>query len=76
MQVRLRVAALDHNHSVQREMDCTKSGTQRFKLEYSKPAGQYIVKAIKVQKTWSFRKEILVGVANRCTKGTKQSNVH
>ena len=33
--------------------------TLRFKLQYSKPAGTYITKPIKVAKTYNFRTELL-----------------
>ena len=69
MQARLRVAAMDHNHSTDREFASTLAGSMRFKLEYSKPAGRYTVKPIKVQKDYSFRKELVAGIADRCSRG-------
>ncbi|KAK5916114.1 hypothetical protein CesoFtcFv8_001643 [Champsocephalus esox] len=65
-QARLRLAALDHNHISDREQAQTKKGALQFKLQYSKPAGGYVVKAMKTPKSYNFRREIMVGVVERC----------
>lgn len=65
-QARLRLAALDHNHNIDREQAQTKKGALQFKLQYSKPAGGYVVKAMKTPKSYNFRREIMVGVVERC----------
>lgn len=70
MEARLRLAAMDHNYAVGREQACKADGTLRFKVEYSKSAGAYVVKKIKTQKTWSFRQELLAGILHRCSTGT------
>ncbi|KAI4829243.1 hypothetical protein KUCAC02_023299, partial [Chaenocephalus aceratus] len=61
-----RLAALDHNHNIDREQAQTKKGALQFKLQYSKPAGGYVVKAMKTPKSYNFRREIMVGVVERC----------
>ena len=71
MKARLHVAAMDHNYSADRDLATTQAGNSRFKLEYSKPAAQYVTKPIKVKKDWSFRKELLVGIADRCLRGNQ-----
>lgn len=42
----------------------------RYQLQYSKSAG-YVVKKVMASKDYSFRGEILEGIAARCTSGTK-----
>lgn len=74
MQARLRLAALDNNHHVDRQQATTRKGELRFKLQYSKPAGTYIAKPIKVAKTYDFRTELLCGVVQRCY--AKKTRVH
>ena len=69
MKARLSLAALDHNFSAEREQACTKAGVARYKQEFSKSAGGYIVKPIKVDKDYSFRKELLSGITERCLQG-------
>lgn len=69
MEGRLRVAALDHNYSVGRDQATTQAGYLQFKQEYSKAAGAYIVKPIPVNKDYSFRRELLVGIMHRCVTG-------
>ena len=71
MQARLRLAALDNNHHVDRQQATTRNGELRFKLQYSKPAGTYIAKPIKVAKTYDFRTELLCGVVQRCHATTR-----
>jgi len=70
MEARLRLAAMDHNLAVDREQAKTSAGTLKFKLEYSKPAQAYIVKKVKSHKDWSFRKELLAAIKDRCCTGT------
>ncbi|XP_034084830.1 uncharacterized protein LOC117554485 [Gymnodraco acuticeps] len=65
-QARLRLAALDHNHNIDREQAQTKKGALQFKLQYSTPAGGYVVKAMKTPKSYNFRRDIMVGVVERC----------
>ena len=72
MQARLRLAALDHNSAVGRMQARTASGVLRFKHEYSKSAGCYIVKPIKQSKDWLFREQLLAGISDRCPKGPSQ----
>lgn len=69
MEGRLQVAALDHNYSVGRSQARTQAGLLKFKQEYSKAAGTYVVKPIPVNKKYSFRKVLLVGIMQRCLKG-------
>ncbi len=69
MQARLQVAAMDHNYSAEREQACTRAGVARYKQSYSKAAGGYVVKAIKIQKDYSFRQKLLTGIIDRCSKG-------
>lgn len=72
MQARLRLAALDHNLAVGRVQAKTVRGILRFKHEYSKSAGNYIVKPIKVSKDWSFRDQLIAGISDRCSRGPPQ----
>jgi hypothetical protein len=72
MVARLRVAALDHNTTVGREQAQTREGLLRYKLEYSKSAGKYVTKPIKIEKDWSFRKQLINGISDRCSKGPSQ----
>lgn len=65
-EARLRVAALDHNNNVNRERAKTKEGEEQHKHQYSKAAQQYVVTPLKVDKDYTFRKEIVRGVLNRC----------
>ncbi len=60
---------MDHNHHVDREQAKTKKGQLRFKQQYSKGAGHYVVKPIKVEKEHSYRGELLKGVVDRCQQG-------
>ncbi|KAI4830461.1 hypothetical protein KUCAC02_002091 [Chaenocephalus aceratus] len=64
-QARLHLAALDHNHNIDRSRH-RQEGALQFKLQYSKPAGGYVVKAMKTPKSYNFRREIMVGVVERC----------
>ena len=74
MQARLRLAALDNNHHIERQQATTRNGELRFKLQYSKPAGTYIAKPIKVAKTYDFHTELLCGVVQRFY--AKKKTVH
>ncbi|XP_034094542.1 coiled-coil domain-containing protein 73-like [Gymnodraco acuticeps] len=46
-----RLAALDHNHNIDREQVQTKKGALQFKLQYSKPAGGYVGSPMSEQNT-------------------------
>lgn len=76
MKARLQVAALDNNFNNKRQQATTKQGNIRFKQEYSKPAGGYVVKPIKGAKDWSFRRELLIGITNRCARGKAAFESH
>ncbi|KAI4826949.1 hypothetical protein KUCAC02_030379, partial [Chaenocephalus aceratus] len=65
-----RLAALDHNHNIDREQAQTKKGALQFKLQYSKPAGGYVVKAMKTPKSYNFRREIMDGCTMQCAGGS------
>lgn len=65
----LHLAALDHNHAVDRQQAQTKSGRLRYKLQYSKASGDYVVKPVKDIKQHQYRHEILLAVTDRCQKG-------
>ena len=41
---------MDHNNSVERKQAKTKSGKLRYKLQYSRATGYYVVKPIKQDK--------------------------
>ena len=43
-----------------------KEGGEQHKHQYSKSAQQYVVTPLKVQKDYTFRKNIVAGVMNRC----------
>lgn len=64
-EARLRLAALDNNINIERERATTKTGGHRFRQQFSKAAGQYVVAQIKEQKAYSFRKDIVSGVILR-----------
>uniref|UniRef100_A0A667WS90 Uncharacterized protein n=1 Tax=Myripristis murdjan TaxID=586833 RepID=A0A667WS90_9TELE len=64
-EARLRVAALDHNSSVNREIAKTKEGQKQHKHQYSKSAQQFVVTSRKVDKDYTFRKDIVSGVVLR-----------
>ena len=57
MQGRLRLAALDNNHHVDRQQATTRN--RELNLQFSKPAGTDITKPIKVAKTYDFHTELL-----------------
>uniref|UniRef100_A0A667WUU0 Uncharacterized protein n=1 Tax=Myripristis murdjan TaxID=586833 RepID=A0A667WUU0_9TELE len=65
-EARLRVAALDHNSNVNREIAKTKEGQKQHKHQYSKSAQQFVVTSRKVDKDYTFRKDIVSGVVRRC----------
>ncbi|KAK5903895.1 hypothetical protein CgunFtcFv8_007639 [Champsocephalus gunnari] len=75
-QARLRLAALDHNHNIDREQAQTKKGALQFKLQYSKPAAGYVVKEMKTPKSYNFRREIMVGVVERCLSASSMRSEH
>ncbi|KAG1953492.1 hypothetical protein F2P79_009997 [Pimephales promelas] len=64
-EARLRLAALDNNNNIERERATTKTGGHRFRQQFSKAAGQYVVAQIKEQKAYSFRKDIVNGAILR-----------
>uniref|UniRef100_A0A3B4UN18 Uncharacterized protein n=1 Tax=Seriola dumerili TaxID=41447 RepID=A0A3B4UN18_SERDU len=66
LESRLRVAALDYNNNVNREIATTKEGEEQHKHQYSKAAQQYVVTPLKVDKDYTFRKNIVAGVIKRC----------
>uniref|UniRef100_A0A3B4XFR6 Uncharacterized protein n=1 Tax=Seriola lalandi dorsalis TaxID=1841481 RepID=A0A3B4XFR6_SERLL len=66
LEARLHVAALDHNNHVDRETAKTKQGEEQHKHQYSKAAQQNVVTPLKVDKDYTFRKNIVAGVINRC----------
>ena len=66
---RLHMAAIDHNSNVGRDQAKTKGGKLRFKLQYSKGAGDYVVKPIKSPKVHDYRQQLLLGVITRCETG-------
>ena len=66
----LHLAAMDHNNSVERKQAKTKSGKLRYKLQYSKATGDYVVKPIKQAKDHHYRHELLIGITDRCRNGT------
>ncbi|KAK5880403.1 hypothetical protein CesoFtcFv8_023435 [Champsocephalus esox] len=53
-QARLRLCALDSNHNIEQAQ--TKKGALQLKLQYSKPAGGYVVKEMKTPKSYNFRR--------------------
>lgn len=54
----LCVAALDHNSNVNREPAKTKQGDEQHKHQYSKASQQFVVTPLKVDKDYTFRKNI------------------
>uniref|UniRef100_A0A8C9Z2U6 Uncharacterized protein n=1 Tax=Sander lucioperca TaxID=283035 RepID=A0A8C9Z2U6_SANLU len=62
LEARLRVAAMDHNSNVDRKTAKTKEGEEQHKHQYSKSAQQYVVTPLKVDKDYTFRKNIVAGV--------------
>lgn len=55
---------------------CTKNGQQqRYKLEFSKSAGTYIVKPIKEPKKLTFQEELLHAIEDRCSIGKHVYNL-
>uniref|UniRef100_A0A8B9HNJ3 Uncharacterized protein n=1 Tax=Astyanax mexicanus TaxID=7994 RepID=A0A8B9HNJ3_ASTMX len=62
---RLCVAALDNNFNV-REREKTKEGEIQHKQQYSKSAQQFVVTPRKVDKDYTFSKDIVSGVISRC----------
>ena len=64
MQARLRLAALDNNHHVDRQQATTRNGELRFKLQYSKPAGTYIAKPIRWRRPTTSALSCCVGLCS------------
>uniref|UniRef100_A0A8P4KB77 Uncharacterized protein n=1 Tax=Dicentrarchus labrax TaxID=13489 RepID=A0A8P4KB77_DICLA len=64
-EARLWVAALDHNGNMNGKTAKTKGGEEQHKHQYSKAAQQYVVTPLKVEKDYTFRKNIVAGVISR-----------
>lgn len=65
-EARLQIAAIDHNVNSNRQMAKRKDGEIQFKHQFSKGAQHYITTPRKVNKDYSFRKDIVSGVVKRC----------
>ena len=52
---------------MQREIAKTTDNKLQYVTQFSKSAGRYLVRKVKVPKDYSFRHEILQGIVTRCT---------
>ena len=59
MVARTQLAVLDHNSGVTKEQACTKDGTLRFKVVFTKVTGNWVAKKVMVTKDKNYQHELM-----------------
>ena len=62
MVVRTQLAALDHNFNVNRHQSKTKTGQERYKVQFSRHKGDYVAKKIYDRKSYGYVEKLMADV--------------
>ena len=76
MLARIQLAALDHNHNVDREQATTASGSKQYKVVYPKATKKWVAKPIAEPKKYNYLQEIVSSVIQKRLAETQPLSKH